>query len=179
MNSSEHSAVMDSAGQNSTRQVYREQNTGIRVFAACVAVLMTATVVMVEKPDKNPWWPWIVFPGAVAALISGMFLVWREVTVDAEARITREAWRLFGVLTIWRRQRSLREFAAVRSQRVEVVTKGNRRIVCDVYLVAVPGAGKRLDVERFDMAEEGGSPKGIAVGRDLAQLTGLAFEDRC
>ena len=83
------------------------------------------------------------------------------------------------MLTVWKRQRSLREFAAVRSQRVEVVTKGNRRVYCDVYLVAAAGAGKRLDVERFEMGEEGGSPEGVAVGQDLAQLTGLPFEDKC
>ena len=83
-----------------------------------------------------------------------------------------------GVLTVWRRKRSLREFASVRSQRVEVVTKGNRRDVCDVYLVPAAGADKRLDVERFETGKEGGCPEGIAAGRGRAQLTGLPFEDK-
>ena len=71
------------------------------------------------------------------------------------------------------------EFAAVRSQRVEVISKGGRQVYCDVYLIPAAGAGKRLEVERFEMGEEGGSPEGVAVGLDLARLTSLPFEDKC
>ena len=179
MRTSSRSDVVDRAGYCSTHRVYRERNTGTRVFVWFAMLLVAATVTLVKKEDKEPWWPWIIFLCVLATLSSGLFVVWREVTVDAPAQVTREAWRLFGVLTVWRRQRSLREFASVRSQRVEVVTKGNRRVVCDVYLVAGPGAAKRLEVERVEMGEAGDCPEGIAIARDLAQLTGLPFEDKC
>ena len=178
MKISGHSDVIDSAGQCSTHRVYRERNTGRRVFGWFLMLLVTATVTLVKKEDKEPWWPWIIFLCVLATLSSGLFVVWREVTVDAAAQATREAWRLFGMLTVWRRQRSLREFTSVRSQRVEVVTKGNRRVCCDIYLVAEAGAGKRLEVERVEMGEEGSCPEGVAIGQGLAQLTGLPFEDK-
>jgi len=179
MNTSDHSNANDSARLRSTRRAYRERNAGTSVLFAFLLLLIPATVVIVKKEEKDPWWPWILFLSVFVVLFPALLLVWREVTVDVEAQVTREAWRLLGVLTVWKRQRSLGEFAAVRSQRVEVVAKGDRRVYCDVYLVAAVGAAKRLDVERFEMGEEGGSPEGVAVGLDLARLTGLPFEDKC
>ncbi len=178
MNSSGGSNVIDSTGQCSTRRVYRERNTGTRVFLWFLMLLVATTTVIVKKEETDRWWPWVIMVCVFALLFSGLLLVWREVTVDAEAQAVREARRFLGVLTVWKRQRNLREFAAVRSQRVEVENRGSRRVCCDVCLVAGAGAGKRLDVQRVEMKEDGGCPEGIAIGQDLAQLTGLPFEDK-
>ena len=177
MNTSDHTHANDSAGQPLTHRVYRERNRGRNVFGAFFLLLVSATFVFAGIVQEESLWAWIIFACFLGALAIWS-LVWRDVTVDAAAGVVRESWRFFGRLTVWKRQRSLGEFAAVRSQRVEVVRKGDRRVYCDVYLVAGVGNGKRLDVERLEMGEEGGCPEGIAVGRDLAQLTGLPFEDR-
>lgn len=178
MNGSDHTNSNDSASQRFTHRVYRERNTGRSVFCAFFLLLVSAAFVFAGIVREESLWAWIIFACFLGALAIWL-LIWRDVTVDAAAGVVREAWRFFGRLTVWKRQRSVREFAAVRSQRVEVVTKGNRRVYCDVYFVAAAGAGERLDVERIEMGEEGGSPEGTAVGRDLARLTGLPFEDKC
>jgi len=175
---SDHSNANDSASQSLTHRVYRERNRGRNVFGAFFLLLVSATFVIAGIVREESLWVWIIFACFLGALAIWS-LVWRDVTVDAAAGVVSEAWRFFGRLTVWKRQRGLGEFAAVRSQRVEVVAKGDRRVYCDVYFVAAAGAGKRLDVERFEMGQEGGSPEGVAVGLDLARLTGLPFEDKC
>ena len=179
MKTSDHADGRNSAVQCSTRRVYRERNTGTKVFASVLVLLVAVVLVIVRKQGNEPWWPYIIGFGVMAALVAGMLLVWREVTVDGEAQVTREAWRLVGMLTVWRRQRNLREFASVRSQRVEVVHKGDRRTVCDVYLMTGSGPDRRLEIERFEMGRADDCPNAIEVGRDLAQITGLPFEDKC
>ena len=177
MLSSSHSDLTEAAAQRLTHRVYRERFTGRRLLGVFLFLLAAVTFAVVSRDREEPLWVRILIPCFFVALALGLFLL-REVTVDAAEEVVREAWRFFGRLTVWKHQRSLREFAAVRSQRVEVVTKGDRRVYCDVYLSPAAGAGKRLDVERFEMGEESGSPEGIAVGIDLARLTGLPFEDK-
>ena len=177
MNASNPSGGIHSVDQRLSQRLFRQRNSGRNVSVAFLFLLTIATFVIVGREREEPAWAWMIFVCLFGSLAVGS-LVWREVTVDAEARVTLESWCLLGVLPMWKRQRNLREFAAVRSQRVEVVRKGDRRVYCDVYLVAGVGNGKRLDVERLEMGEEGGCPEGIAVGRDLAQLTGLPFEDK-
>jgi hypothetical protein len=143
-----------------------------------MVLLVAAVLVIVSKKGNEPWWPYIIGFGVMAALVAGMLLVWREVTVDGEAQVTREAWRLVGMLTVWRRQRNLREFASVRSQRVEVVHKGDRRTVCDIYLMTESDPRKRLEIERFEMGTADACPEANEVGLDLARLAGLPFEDK-
>jgi hypothetical protein len=177
MNTSDQSNANDSARQRLTCRVYRERNTGRNVSVAFFLLLVSATFVFAGIVQEESLWACVILACGFGAVAIGA-LVWRDVTVDLAAGVIREAWRFCGVLTVRKRQRSLGEFAAVRSQRVEVVAKGERRVYCDVYLVAAAGAGKRLDVGRFAMGEEGDSPEGVAVGLDLARLTGLPFEDK-
>ena len=178
MNTSDHSNANDSEGRSLTRRVYREQFTGRKLLGVFLILLSAAAIAVASRVKEHPLWLSALFPCLLIALTIRLFLL-REVTVDAAAGVAHETWRLLGVLPVRKRQRSLRKFAAVRSQRVEVISRGDRQVYCDVYLVPAAGAGKRLDVERFDMEEADSSPEGSAVGRDLAQLTGLPFEDKC
>jgi len=178
MNKPDYSNANDPMRQRLTCRVYRESNTGKSLFVSFFSLLVAVLFVIAGWVREDPWWQWTIIACLFGTVAIGA-LVWRDVTVDAAAGVVREAWRFFGRLTVWKRQRSIREFAAVRSQRVEVETKGTRRVYCEVYFVPATGAGERLDVERVEMGEEGGSPEGTAVGRDLARLTGLPFEDKC
>ena len=178
MNTAAHSNANDPGGRSLTRRAYPEQFTGRKLLGVFLILLSAAAIAVASRAKEHPLWLSALFPCLIVALTIRLFLL-REVTVDAAAGVTHETWRLLGVLPVRKRQRSLREFAAVRSQRVEVLSRGDRHVYCDVYFVPAAGAGKRLDVERFDMEEADTSPEGAALGRDLAQLTGLPFEDKC
>ena len=54
MSTSDHSDAIDSAGQRSTHRVYRERNTGNKVFGSFFMLLVAATVVFVEKGGQRP-----------------------------------------------------------------------------------------------------------------------------
>ena len=178
MKTSDRSDGINSTVQHSTCRVYRERIMGGRLLGACLLMLAGATITILWALGETEFWANLLFLCAIAAVILSLFFL-REVTVDAEARLVTETWRFFGKLPVWKRQRSLREFAVVRSQRVEILHKGNRRVVCDVSLLAESESGNRLDIERFEMGKTGGCREATEVGGDLAQLTGLPFEDKC
>ena len=169
--------VIDSKGRCLNHRVYRE-SIGRRPLGALLLLLVGGTIAILWGQGEIKFWPGTTFPCLLAVVFLLLFVL-RQVTIDAQAQVALEEWRFAGKLTMRKRQRNLRDFAAVRSQRVEVVTKGDRRVYCDVYLVPKAGEGTRLEIERFEMGEEGGCPDGIAVGQDLARLTGLPFEDKC
>lgn len=179
MKSSNRSIANDSTGPRATRRVYREGIMGWRVPVAA-GCLLAVGLLAITRDELTVWGTFMFWLMSLMALL---LLLLPEVTVDAEAGVVREAWRFLGVLTTYKRERSLRQFTAIQSQRLQVRCNRGlyhaRRVYCAVYLMAGAGAGEYVEIGKFKMGKDSGCPEGIAVGQDLARLTGLPFEDRC